>query len=127
MNKKQYVGRLGEKAAARYYFFHGALVKKRNFRAGKHEIDIIAESARYLIFSEVKTRTQDPDSPSAFGVPSAAVTKDKQRCLLQAVRGYLSLHPTKKRIRLDVVEVYVSSDEKPKVLKVVCMPDAFHA
>lgn len=127
MKSTQYIGHLGERAAARYYLLHGAWVRKRNFSVGKHEIDIIAESPRYLIFSEVKTRTQDPERPSPYGVPSSAVTKDKQRCLLQAVRSYLTLHPTKKRVRLDVVEVYVSRDEKPRVLKVVCMPDAFHA
>ena len=51
-------GRFGEDAAAQYLTDNGYTIKGRNVRFGRHELDIIAEDDEYIVFVEVKTRTE---------------------------------------------------------------------
>ena len=125
--EKQVIGRYGEKQAARYYRRHGAHICARNFRAGRHEIDLIAETSDTLIFIEVKTRTQTPESNPFFGIPASAVTQEKIHSLKQAAYAYLGAHRTNRKIRFDVAEVYLGRGlfSRMKVLEVHIIEDAF--
>jgi len=51
------VGRVGERAAARYLRRRGLRLIARNVRVARGEIDLIAMEGRTLVFVEVKTRT----------------------------------------------------------------------
>ena len=51
------IGDYGEKKAVHYLRWHGYTVKERNWRVGKCEIDIIANTWRDIVFVEVKTRS----------------------------------------------------------------------
>ena len=77
-------GRIGEDAAAELLERNGYTVKGRNVRLGRHELDIIAEDDEYLVFVEVKTR-----SNGKFGDPSLAVDITKQRKVCRAATVYL--------------------------------------
>ncbi len=127
--EKQSLGDYGERRAALHYLLRGAMLRKKNYRVRHLEIDLILESPRTLIFAEVKTRTVTPEAPSAYGTPSAAVTAKKQRNLILAAKGYLAKHPTEKRIRMDVVEVYVTPKKHGgfRLHHIEILKDAYHA
>lgn len=128
-NTNAYRGRFGEDAAANYLADHGFEIKARNLRYGKHEIDIIAEDRAYLVFVEVKTRTvPPPNSLYSYGRPASAVTYQKKQNTLAAAREYLWEHPTRKRRRIDVIEVYLARDtDTPTVSKINHIRNAFGA
>ena len=121
------VGFLGETAAARFLQRRLYRIVERNYTAGKYEIDIIAESLRHIVFVEVKARTQQPQSIGRYGHPSAAVNHRKRAFLVEAARQYLAFHPSRKQPRFDVIEIYLSPDKSPKILKIAHMKDAFLA
>lgn len=107
MDKKAF-GRIGEDAAAAYLSGRGYHIIGRNIFVGHAEVDLLAEDAGYLIFCEVKTRHQAPDTNAAYGSPASAVDAKKQALLLEAAERYIALHDCAKIPRIDVVEVYVS-------------------
>lgn len=124
--EKRLLGDLGEDVATKHLKKLHYRIKERNFTDGQgNEIDIIAENRDHLVIVEVKTRTYDEGNITRFGTPSAAVDVRKQRCLLRATYAYLALHATSKRIRFDIIEVYLSKDIPPKVIDTHHMPDAF--
>ncbi len=98
------LGKSGEAAACGYLTSEGYEIIERNYRSGHDEIDIIAEKKPYIVFVEVKTRTEE--AVKRFGSPSLAVTKRKRACLIRAAKSYISQHPSKEHFyRLDVIEV----------------------
>lgn len=121
-------GKRGEDSAASFLCGKGFSIIGRNVRSGHLETDIIAKNETHLIFCEVKTRSEYPDSLHPFGRPAAAVDGAKQKNLILAAQEYMKsnseiaegLSP-----RIDVIEVYLQPDcEKYKVLKIVHMENA---
>lgn len=98
-------GERGEQHAAEYLQRKGFRILSRNYRTQRGEIDIICCDKAYLVFVEVKTR-----SNTKFGMPREAVTVSKQRKLLLAAQQWLLEHPTKLQPRFDVIEILVSAD-----------------
>lgn len=97
-------GIYGEKLAARYLKRNGYRILERNYRAGKYEIDLVAQqpSTGCIVFVEVKSR-----SKSQFGLPCEAVDANKQRYLRLAATSYLQKNNLlDSYVRFDVVEVY---------------------
>ena len=118
---KKEIGNYGERIAARYLFFHGYRVKERNWRSGHMEIDIIATTWNQIAFVEVKTRTYTPETLYTAPPPGSAVKAEKQRLTRRAARQYLFTHPTKKKPRMDVIEIWLlktENEKPPKVTKI---------
>ena len=114
----QAIGQYGERLAARYLFFHGHRIVTKNFRAGKYEIDLISTTRKDIVFTEVKTRVYDsPQEADKAIPPKHAVDADKQAFTRSAALAYLRAHPSKKRPRMDVIEVLLLRREgkKPKL------------
>ena len=105
--KKLELGRIGEAVAAQYMESKGFRVVSRNYRTGHLELDLVCENGTHLVFVEVKTRTS-LGAPSRYGRPARAVDDQKKRRLCDAAEGYLREHPSFKRKRIDVVEVYLT-------------------
>ncbi len=115
------IGSLGERYAANYLRRHGYTVRERNWRFEKYEIDLIAASLFDVAFVEVKTRTCKKEELELIAPPKMAVRSAKQRFTRTAALRYLYEHPTKKRPRMDVIEVWLSPSEngkKPKPLRI---------
>ncbi|MBQ8351065.1 MAG: YraN family protein [Clostridia bacterium] len=123
--EKRRLGDLGEDAAAKYLRKNKIKILERNFTYGPHEIDIIAANREFLIFVEVKTRTHREETIAQYGRACEAVDHRKRHSMLCAVRGYCKSTPPKKKIRLDVVEVYFENTDPPKLHAIHHMPDAF--
>ena len=101
MNKRQ-TGSAYETLAADWLKQHGYQITEKNYRCGQGEIDLIAEKDGYLVFVEVKYRSNEQ-----YGVPREAVDwRKRQRISNAAVfylkrYGYSMEHPC----RFDVAEV----------------------
>lgn len=113
----QAIGQYGERLAARYLVFRGHKILAKNYRAGKYEIDLVSSTPTDIVFTEVKTRIYDsPEEAEAAVPPKHAVDADKQSFTRSAALSYLRTHRTKKRPRMDVMEVLLLRREgkKPK-------------
>jgi putative endonuclease len=100
MSRSASLGRQGEDIAAGWLQEHGYIIRHRNWKSGRTEIDIIAENERYIVFAEVKTRSAD------FLVdPAAAVNVPKQRTIIFAASDYIKNHNIDKEARFDIVTV----------------------
>ena len=100
------VGRAGEDFACRYLLSKGYTILHRNYRSGHLETDIICENEQYLLFVEVKSR-MDTVRPSRYGRPGEACNMKKRMNLRTCAEEYLRTHETKKKPRIDVIEVYL--------------------
>ncbi len=97
------IGKFGEDVAERYLKQKGYKIICRNFSCRQGELDIIAENSEYLVFIEVKTR-----SNSSYGHPIDAVGKYKMQHMFKVAKYYLHLQGLENRfIRFDVIEVYI--------------------
>ena len=100
------LGELGEKYARRWLFWHGYRIIGRNVELKRGELDIIATRGEYIVFAEVKTRTDD-ENLKIYGRPARAVNREKKLHILGAVREYLYYNHTTKQPRIDIIEVYI--------------------
>jgi uncharacterized protein (TIGR00252 family) len=121
---KRKTGNKGEKIAAKELKKSGYKIIARNYVANNSEIDIIAENKITVIFVEVKTRTLGYDNRREPR-PASSVTPEKQRKIISAAKYYLGGRNSDKRIRLDVIEVYLNKDGTKN--KVVHIENAFNA
>ena len=107
--QKRELGTLGEKLAKRYLRRNGYKIRKANFVADEHEIDLIVEDREAMAFVEVKTRTVGHENPNEPR-PASSVDAKKQRGIIQAARLYAAYNPVNKKKRFDIVEVYVNKN-----------------
>jgi putative endonuclease len=105
MAESHNLGRKGEDMAVEHLEGKGYNILKRNWKAGKLEVDIIAENKDFIVFAEVKTRSED------FLVsPTAAVNREKQRSLILCADSYIRWNNVKKECRFDVITVITSGE-----------------
>ncbi len=104
-------GIYGEKIVASALRARGYKILVKNYRTPLGEIDIACRHESTLVFVEVKTR-----SVGAWGRPSEAVGRSKQRKLLRAARAYLDELKVKNvPVRFDVAEILVQPGLPPKI------------
>lgn len=103
MYRRHRIGKFGEEVATRYLKQKDYEILERNFRCKQGEIDIIAKEDNYLVFIEVKTR-----SNLCYGTPAESVNTIKRQHILKSAKVYLKLKNINNiLIRFDVIEVYV--------------------
>ena len=90
----------GEEKAAKYLKKQGYNIITKNFQTRFGEIDIIAEDKEYIVFVEVKARSE-----KSIAEPREFVDLRKQRKIIKTAEIYLSENFTEKQPRFDVVEV----------------------
>ena len=121
MRSTKEIGDFGERLAVHFLRRRGYIVRERNLRVGHAEVDIVATTLRDVVFVEVKTRSYDDDAWKNAPPPGLAVHTEKQRLTRAAASAYLREHPTHKRPRMDVIEVWLSRQgnrKHPRVLKI---------
>ena len=94
------LGQKGEDIAADHLRKKGYTILHRNWKSGKRELDIVAENRDFIVFVEVKTRTDDYRMH-----PRNAVTSEKQRSIIYAAEGYIRIYNINKDSRFDIVTV----------------------
>ncbi len=105
MIRPEYYGKYGELEAARYLQKQGYKLYDVNYRCRFGEIDLICTKGQYLVFVEVKTRSQ-----GAIADPAEFVDQYKQARIIQTAKLFLAQNPTKKQPRFDVIEVFLQMD-----------------
>lgn len=108
--EKNRIGARGEKYAARWLFLHGYRIVGRNVEMKRGELDIVAKRGKYIVFFEVKTRSDFPNE--TYGRPAYAVNYEKRRHIIGAAEEYLRAHPTDKIPRIDIIEVYLDPEHR---------------
>ena len=107
MYKNHIVGKKGEDIVTDFFKKKGYKIIERNFFCNQGEIDIIAVDKNEIVFIEVKTRNN-----TNYGMPSEAVTKEKQKHFKRATEYYIYKNNLYNEfIRLDVVEVLFKEDK----------------
>ena len=76
------LGKEGEEMAQKWLTEKEYTILQKNWRYGKHEIDIIATRGKFLHFIEVKTRKD-----SKLGHPEDSVTRKKFKSLQNIFSG----------------------------------------
>jgi len=117
MAQHNILGNKGEDAAANFLTNIGYKIKARNWRFGKLEIDIIAETKDFIVFVEVKSR-----SGTYFEQPFQAVTKKKQKFIIKAANGYIDKFEIDLEARFDIISI-VEQDNKFEINHI---EDAFY-
>jgi len=99
------VAKIGESLAVAHLKAREYKILAQNYRAIRGEIDIVAQDGDCIVFVEVKTRRS-----LKFGVPQAAVTKQKQRQISKIALTYLqSKNLWDAPCRFDVIGIHLSS------------------
>lgn len=94
------IGKIGEDFCCNYFKKRGFFILKRNYHSRNGEIDLIVENENFLVFVEVKTR-----SDKKIGEARDAVDYSKQRKIALTAIKYLSENGMRKQPRFDVFEV----------------------
>jgi putative endonuclease len=100
------LGQKGEDKAVDYLKNNGFKILFRNWMWGKNEIDIIAENREFIVFIEVKTR-----SDNFHEHPRTAVNTEKQKSIIRAADGYIQRYRIDKESRFDVMTIIRKNEE----------------
>jgi putative endonuclease len=103
------LGKTGEDKAAEYLKSKGYTILHRNWKSGKHEIDLVIENRDNIVFVEVKTRSDDYQM-----LPRDLVNREKQRSIIYAADGYIKRYNINKESRFDVV-IIISDGKSEKI------------
>jgi putative endonuclease len=117
MAESHNLGKEGENLAVDHLKNAGFKILSRNWKYGKHEIDIIAERKDVVVFVEVKTRTDDFQMD-----PRTAINPEKQKSIIWAADGYIKKYNIDKDSRFDVIIVI----KKDKQFEIDHIEDAFY-
>jgi putative endonuclease len=95
--------RLGAEAEARALLWlqaRGAVLVEQNYVGRRGEIDLIMRDGEYLVFVEVRYRSQ-----LAFVGAAASVDRNKRKAVVHTAQAYLAVHPAAGRLacRFDVL------------------------
>ncbi|MCL3780068.1 endonuclease [Prolixibacteraceae bacterium JC049] len=96
------LGKKGEEIALQFLRKNEYRILETNWRFGQQEIDIIAEKGEELIIVEVKTR-----SSNYYQAPWEAISKQKQRFLINAAEAYIQKNDVDLETRFDVISIVI--------------------
>ena len=113
LTERRRIGNAGERAATRHLKKNGYKILAKNYVALGYEIDVIASDGEHTVFCEVKTRTLGRENPKEPR-PASSVTPEKQRKIISAAKSYNAYKSLHKRMRFDVIEVFVDENKRVK-------------
>ncbi|MBN1252962.1 MAG: YraN family protein [Bacteroidales bacterium] len=100
------LGEKGEKVAVKHLINKSYLIKEQNWRFKNKEIDIISFKDDILVVVEVKTRSSDE-----FEKPQDAVTKKKQKFIIEATNAYIEKYNLDFDVRFDIISVLFKNNK----------------
>jgi len=111
-------GKEGEQFAEKHLLKNGYKILHKNWRFGKKEIDIVCKKNDEIIFVEVKTRINN-----YFENPKEAVTRKKQKNIIEAANAYIEKYDIYLEARFDIISIVLSS-KNPEIEHI---EDAYNA
>lgn len=114
------LGKWGEELAAKYLEQKGYVIRDRDWRQGKLDLDIVAvaDDGETVVFVEVKAR-----KTNAFGQPVQAVDAKKIKRLARAADSYVKSLGVSAPLRFDIVSIIGDQKEAQTIEHIV---DAFN-
>ena len=103
--KHDELGKWGEAYALQYLLSQGYILRARNFKFNRMEIDLILIKERTLVVVEVKTRHS-----AEFGEPWRAVNWAKQKQLIRVANYYTKSVQWPYEVRFDVLSIVHNSN-----------------
>lgn len=100
------IGAKGEDIASSYLTSKGYRIIDRNFQTKLGELDIVAEKGEFIIFIEVKYR-----SNLSFGYPYEAVNSHKLFKLKKMVEVYMLVNKVKKQAKVEILSIWEENGE----------------
>ena len=95
------IGDYGEKLAVKFLKKQHYKILETNYKIRYGEVDIIAMDGNFIVFVEVKYRTN-----TVYGLPSEAVEEHKRNKIKMVASQYILMHPElDDLIRFDVVQI----------------------
>lgn len=105
------IGNEGEDIAAAYLESKDWLIFDRNYFFEKAEVDIVATDRNYIIFVEVKYRTN-----TYFGEPEDFITPKKEENIRKAAEAWLYERKMETAVaRFDVLSIVQERNEAPQI------------
>lgn len=121
MNRKKITsGLLGEEEAVKFLLKKKYKIYTTNFTTRFGEIDIICYNKKYIVFVEVKTR-----SNLQVGIPREFVTLSKQGKIKTTAMIFLSTFKKDLQPRFDIIEVYTENSSEFLVKEINHIENAF--
>ncbi|MBT8312851.1 MAG: YraN family protein [Maribacter sp.] len=117
MGRHNEFGKEGEQTAVDYLIKKGYIIKYRNFRYLKSEIDIIAQKDDILAIIEVRSR-----STGFIENIAETITKKKISLLVLGADHYVTENNLDVEVRFDVITIL----KNPKVLEIEHLENAFY-
>lgn len=114
------LGKWGEELAAKYLEQKGYVIRDRDWRQGKLDLDIVAvaDDGETVVFVEVKAR-----KTNAFRQPEQAVDAKKIKRLARAADSYVKSLGVSAPLRFDIVSIIGDQKEAQTIEHIV---DAFN-
>lgn len=105
------IGDRGEDLAVSYLEKKGWIILDRNYFFEKAEVDIVATDTKWIIFVEVKTR-----SNTFFGNPEEFVTPAKEANIKMAAEAWIYERKMETAIvRFDIISIIDNKNGKPEI------------
>ncbi|MFI3259478.1 MAG: YraN family protein [Rikenellaceae bacterium] len=104
------IGKLGEMAATKWLREQGYMIRDLNWRAGRYELDIVAQRWGMIHFVEVKCRKAD-----GLTTPESAMTRNKIESIKRAAISYLAKYQITDEFQFDLIAVDFYPDSSMEV------------
>lgn len=105
------IGNEGEDIAAAYLEAKDWIIIDRNYFFEKAEVDIVATDRNYIIFVEVKSR-----SDIYFGRPEEYVTPEKEANIKKAAEAWVYERKMETAVvRFDVISIILHDKKAPEI------------
>ena len=111
-------GDKGEQIAVEFLIKNGYTILQRNFRSGKSEIDIIATQNDFIVFIEVKTRSEHQNN-----TPGDLLSHAQQNRITNAAHDYIVEKDLNLEARFDLMIIVLEQNKA----KIEHIEDAFYA
>jgi len=108
-------GNKAEEMAERFLLDKGYAILDKNFTWQKGEIDIIALKDGWLIFVEVRARSE-----VAYGFPEQTISKNKAQLIIKTARHYIYQKDWHGKVRFDIIAIIVGQH-----FEIIQFEDAF--
>lgn len=116
MAEHNILGEKGEEIARKFLIENDYEIRHSNWYYRKKEIDIISLKNDLLVVVEVKTRSND-----YFENPKEAVTRKKQKFIINATDAYINEFDLHHEVRFDIIAITIINGKT----KIEHIKDAF--
>jgi putative endonuclease len=95
-------GNKAEAMAAKFLQKKGYEILDQNYTFGKGEIDIVALKDDWLVFVEVRARSE-----VAHGFPEQTISKNKANLIIKTAENYIFQNDWRGKVRFDIIAITV--------------------